>query len=219
VPSSRERPRRRLNHLAGSIGRRPPSLLGSSDARIGVGSLPCLRLLAPRDGKRTSAPVTDRRPGQGTGADLRGRRIWSWRWQYVLSAHGFVATTSVGLVGVIAIDERSCMVCGRCAPICLTTPLKLRQLDSALEVTFDSVMCVGCSMRLTTYTERENGAIMLRTSFDVRQPHRGRHTDCSSSTSRREICQVRLHTRPCSMLGPHHRGDHRSQGRRCVGCR
>jgi Pyruvate/2-oxoacid:ferredoxin oxidoreductase delta subunit len=127
--------------------------------------------------------------------------------------------TSVGSVGVITIDERSCMVCGRCASICLTTPLILRQLDSALEVTFDFVMCVGCSMRLTTYTERENGAIMLRTSFDVRQPHRGRHTDCSSSTSRREICQVRLHTRPCSMLGPHHRGDHRSQGRRCVGCR
>jgi Pyruvate/2-oxoacid:ferredoxin oxidoreductase delta subunit len=142
----------------------------------------------------------------------------------VLSAHDFAATTSVGSVGVVAIDERTCTVCGQCTHICPTTALKLRQLDSALEITFDSVMCGGCSMCLTTCPERKNGAITLRTSFDVRELHRGLHTVCSSSTSRCEICQgpiapSAMLDRIRSMLGPDHAGTVDLIGRRCIDCR
>jgi ferredoxin len=92
-------------------------------------------------------------------------------------------------VGVLAVDESACTICGACAASCPTGALALRESDGRIALHHDPALCIGCHRCQVTCPEH---ALDVRSEIDVPRLWRGSGELMHADPQRCTVCAAAL---------------------------
>jgi ferredoxin len=134
-----------------------------------------------------------------------------------------VSSSSADL-GIVAIDNTSCTLCGQCAKICPTGALIESYDDDDVSIAFDARLCTNCSQCVSMCPEIDNGAITVSGGFDTSALAAGNQILNRGAVATCEICGKAFAPGPmmdriAELLGPEFDATMAVVGRRCLDCR